>query len=376
MFKKVTTISLIFIPIFLFSGIFAQLFLTDSSAVSGEAGVIDPVVLPITVEEEEEGKVMITISAIGDCALGVEYAQQGHTLSSVLAENNGNSSYFFANVKGVLAEDDLTIANLETCLTKAIQRKNKSYEKVAYWLKGEPHYTEILTQGSVEVVNIANNHILDYGEEGYTETLASLEKAGIDYCGFDQVLIKEIKGIKLGFLGFSQFGNKGLWQSFTSLKEQVATAIQDLQEQTDLIVVSFHWGNEREIKPSAKQYELAKLAIDSGADLVLGHHPHVLQGIKEYQGKPVVFSLGNFCFGANRYPYDRDTMIYQQTFTFNTGELVSTSSKVIPCSMTTKPGLNDFQPKLLEGTEAERVLEKLKKRSEMIIFEVEMNKTQ
>lgn len=369
MSKKVTTISLIFLPIFLFSGVFVQFFLTDSFAVSGgEAEVISSHVQPIIAAEEEEEQVMITISAIGDCALGVEYAQRGHTFASVFAENNGDSSYFFANVKDVLAEDDLTIANLETCLTKAVKRKDKSYEKVAYWLKGEPHYTEILTQGSVEVVNIANNHIFDYGEDGYIETVASLEKAGIDYCGFDHVLIKESKGIKVGFLGFNQFSYKGVWQPFDTLKEQVVTLIEDLKEQTDLIIVSFHWGNEREIKPSKKQYELAKLAIDSGADLVLGHHPHVLQGIKEYQGKPIVFSLGNFCFGANRQPYDRDTMIYRQTFTFKDGELVSTSSKVIPCSMTTSPGLNDFQPKVLEGAEAERVLIKLKQRSEMINF--------
>lgn len=374
MSKKVTTISLILLPVFLFSGILAHFFFADSAVVSGEVGLIAQVGSPTTVDEEEKGKITITISAIGDCALGTEYFQGGHTFASVFAANNFDHGYFFANVKNVLAEDDLTIANLETCLTTTRDRKDKSHEKTPYWLKGEPHYAQILAKGNVEAVNIANNHLFDYGEDGYTETLASLEKAGIDYCGFDQVLIKEIKGIKLGFLGFNQFSNKGVWQPFPSLKEQVATAIQDLQEQTDLIIVSFHWGNEREIKPSAKQHELAQLAIDSGADLVLGHHPHVLQGIKEYQGKQIVFSLGNFCFGANRYPYDRDTMIYRQTFTFKEQELVHTESEVIPCSMTTQPGLNDFQPQILEGAEGERVLSKLKQRAEMINFEIENGK--
>lgn len=363
MFKKVTTVSLIFLPVFLFSGFITHLFLGEGASVTGE------VTEELQVQESElNTEVTLTISALGDCALGTEYYQRGHTFSSVFAAKNYDYGYFFANVQDVLAEDDLTIANLETTLTKAINRRDKSHEKVAYWLKGEPFYTEILTQGSVEVVNIANNHIFDYGTAGYNETLTSLEKAGIDYCGFDHVLIKEIKGIKVGFLGFNQFSDKEIWQPFATLKEQVADSIQAIQEQTDLIIVSFHWGNEREIKPSLKQHELAQIAIESGADLVLGHHPHVIQGIKEYQGKPVVFSLGNFCFGANRQPYDRDTLIYRQTFTFDEGVLVETSHNIIPCSMTTGPGFNDFQPKLLEGTEAERVLNKLKQRTELIDF--------
>lgn len=361
MFKKIAKISIIFTAIFLFLGILAKQFLTKPLPITVEA---EPVVQQIT----EEKEVSLTLSAIGDCALGTEYAQRGHTFASVFAENQEDCSYFLANVKAVLAEDDLTIANLETCLTTANQRKGKGTAKAAYWLKGEPLYAGILAEGSVEVVNVANNHTYDYGEAGYRETLRSLEKAGIAYCGFEHVLIKEIKGIKVGFLGFNQFEYKGVWQAYSALKEQVVESVQALSEQTDLVIVSFHWGNEREIRPSLKQYELAKVAIEAGADLVLGHHPHVLQGIKEYQGKQVVFSLGNFCFGGNRQPYDRDTIIYQQTFVFVEGELKRTTTKVIPCSMTTREGYNDFQPKVLEGAEAERVRQKLKERSEMINF--------
>ena len=310
MFKRFTkTYTIVFAIPNLFWAILIKGFLVEPPPVIMEE--IKPVE-----EKVEENEVSITISAIGDCALGTEYAQRGHTFATVFAENEEDYGYFFANVKDILAKDDLTIANLETCLTTAQQRKNKSFERVAYWLKGEPRYARILTEGSIEVVNIANNHTYDYGEEGYQETLRSLEKAGVAYCGFDHLLIKEIKGIKVGFLGFNQFGYKGTWQAYSALQEQVFESIRALSEQADLVIVSFHWGNERAIKPSLKQYELAQLAIETGADLVLGHHPHVLQGIKEYQGKPVVFSLGNLCFGGNRQPYDRDTIIYQQTFVF------------------------------------------------------------
>ncbi|MGI6587304.1 MAG: CapA family protein [Peptococcia bacterium] len=371
MFKKVAKISMIIVVVFLFLGILAKQFLVESAPITAEEVEAEPVAQEIT----EIKEVFLTISAIGDCALGTEYAQRGHTFATVFAENKEDCSYFLANVRDVLAQDDLTIANLETCLTTASQRRDKSSAQAAYWIKGEPLYAQILVEGSVEVVNVANNHTYDYREVGYRETLRSLEKVGIAYCGFEHVLIKEMKGIKVGFLGFNQFGNKGVWQAYSALKAQVAESIQALCEQTDLVIVSFHWGNEREIRPSQKQYELAKTAIEAGADLVLGHHPHVLQGIKEYKGKQVVFSLGNFCFGGNRLPYDRDTIIYQQTFVFVEGELVRTTNKIIPCSMTTGAGYNDFQPKVLEGAEAQRVLNKVKERSEMINFKAERNKT-
>jgi len=315
---------------------------------------------------QDQAEQSITISALGDCALGAEYGQQGVTFHTVFALNNGDYSYFFSGVHPVLSEDDLTIANLETSLTKAWNRIDKSYLKYAFWIKGEPEYARILTEGSVEAVSVANNHTYDYREEGFLETLISLKTAGVDYFGFDQVLIKEIKGIKIGLLGFTEFNVGGRWRSYSDMKTLVHSAIQALAPGTDLIIVSFHWGNEKEIKPTATQRELAHLAIEAGADLVLGHHPHVLQGMEEYQGKQIVYSLGNFCFGANRVPYDRDTLIYQQTFTFQEGILTGTSMKLIPCSMTTAPTGNDFRPTLLEGAEAERVLLKIEERIRLI----------
>lgn len=308
----------------------------------------------------------ITLSAVGDCALGAEYAQRGATFHNAIAEKNRDYSYFFSGVHSVLSQDDLTIANLETSLTKEWNRIDKSYLKYAYWIKGEPDYAQILAEGSVEAVSVANNHTYDYRDEGFQDTLLSLRLAGVDYFGFERVLIKEVKGIKIALLGFTEFNVGGKWQSYQDLKNQITASIQALVEKTDLIIVSFHWGMEKEIKPIAKQCELAQIAIDAGADLVLGHHPHVLQGIKEYKGKKIVFSLGNFCFGANRKPYDRDTAIFQQTFTFCDGVLTETSSKLIPCSMTTTIKGNDFRPSLLEGTEAERVLAKIRNRSELI----------
>ena len=107
------------------------------------------------------------------------------------------------------------------------------------------------------------------------------------------------------------------------------------------------------------QENIARYAIDNGADLVLGHHPHVLQGIENYKGKYIVYSLGNFVFGGNKNPSDKDTMIFRETFTFQEGKLMDTKYEIIPCSLSSRTDLNDYQPTLLEGEEKTRVLKKV-----------------
>ena len=131
-----------------------------------------------------------------------------------------------------------------------------------------------------------------------------------------------------------------------------------------MVIVSFHWGTEKATYPDEIQKTLAHIAVDNGADIVVGHHPHVLQGIEEYNGKNIVYSLGNFCFGGNRNPLDKDTMIFQQTFTFENGELVQDNVKnIIPCSLSSVKEYNDYQPTILEGSESERVLQKIQELS-------------
>ena len=129
------------------------------------------------------------------------------------------------------------------------------------------------------------------------------------------------------------------------------------EEGVDLILACCHWGTEREYYPEEYQQTLGRLCIDWGADLVIGHHPHVLQGIEEYQGKYIVYSLGNFCFGANRNPTDKDTMIFTQTFTFVDGEKTEdTTIRIIPCSVSSVSSRKDFKPTVATGEEAKRII--------------------
>lgn len=123
--------------------------------------------------------------------------------------------------------------------------------------------------------------------------------------------------------------------------------------------MTYHWGIEREYKQNVVQESIARYTIDNGADLVLGHHPHVLQGIEYYKGKYIVYSLGNFVFGGNCNPNDKDTMIFQETFHYENDILKSTSIEIIPCSLSSRNNLNDYQPNILEGEEQQRVLRKV-----------------
>ena len=174
----------------------------------------------------------------------------------------------------------------------------------------------------------------------------------------------EVKGVKIGLVGIYELYDH--LDREQQLKDNIAKVKADGAQ---LIVVIFHWGNETETVPDSNQTTLGRMAIDQGADLVCGHHPHVLQGIETYKGKNIVYSLGNFCFGGNSSPSDMDTMIYQQTFTIDTDGVKNDNiTNIIPCSISSVAyeGYNNYQPTPAEGDEATRILDKINERSSWI----------
>lgn len=243
--------------------------------------------------------VLLTVSAAGDCTLGTDENFDESTSFNTKYNAVGDPSYFFREVKSVFEADDLTIVNFEGTLTTRGERKDKTFA-----FRGKPEYTSILTEGSVEAVNLANNHSFDYGNDSYEDTKMYLTDAGIISFGYDRNAIMDIKGVKVGLIGIYELPY-GI-ESANLLRENIAAV---KSEGAQLIIVSFHWGSEKENYPDSIQKELAHIAIDEGAHLVLGHHPHVLQGIEVYKGRNIVYSLGNFCFGGNKNPSDKDTII-------------------------------------------------------------------
>ena len=302
--------------------------------------------------------VSLTLSVVGDCTLGSDETFDYDTSLNAYYENYG-ADYFLQNVRSIFSADDLTIANFEGTLTDSDEREDKTFA-----FKAPASYASILSGSSVEAVNTANNHSHDYGDQGFDDTLAALDDAGIVHFGYDETAVMDIKGIKVGMVGIYELYDH--LDREQQLKDNIAKVQADGAQ---LIVVIFHWGNETETVPDSNQTTLGRMAIDLGADLVCGHHPHVLQGIETYKGKNIVYSLGNFCFGGNSSPSDMDTMIYQQTFTIDADGVKNDNvTNIIPCSISSAAydGYNNYQPTPAEGDEATRILEKINERSSWI----------
>lgn len=302
--------------------------------------------------------VSLTLSVVGDCTLGTDETFDYDTSLNAYYENYG-ADYFLQNVKDIFSTDDLTIANFEGTLTDSDEREDKTFA-----FKAPASYASILTGGSVEAVNTANNHSHDYGDQSFDDTLAALDDAGIVHFGYDETAVMDVKGVKVGLVGIYELYDH--LEREQQLKNNIAKVKADGAQ---LIVVIFHWGNETETVPDSNQTTLGRIAIDEGADLVCGHHPHVLQGIETYKGRNIVYSLGNFCFGGNSSPSDMDTMIYQQTFTIDAdGVKKDNVTNIIPCSISSAAydGYNNYQPTPAEGDEATRILGKINERSSWI----------
>lgn len=267
----------------------------------------------------EEPAETITVTFVGDCSIGdsIQYRDYAEGYHAAVAENG--YAWPFENVRDILAADDLTVANLEVVFTtKTAVRQQKMMNLI-----GDPSHVACLTEGSIEVVCTANNHAWDFGSSAYHEMLGYLEEAGIEHFGTlyptsadgsDVCTVVEVKGVKFGFLGFSYP------QDYD--RKRITNRIEQLREQgAQVVVASLHWGTEEQAQAHSGQQSLAKYCIEAGADVVYGHHPHVLQSVQFYKGKPIFYSTGNFTFGAMS-DVDPDSGIFQLTWNIVDGQPV------------------------------------------------------
>ncbi len=298
----------------------------------------------------------LTISAAGDCTLGGDMNGKSEAdFTDTIYADPEPLTYCFRNVADIFAADDLTIVNLEVVLTDSSDYLDR--EDKIYIMRGKPSYVNMLTSASVEVANIANNHITDFGDKGIEDMADLLSMAGLGYCGYGYTYTTEINGFTVGFAGFN---------TWTTKKSEITAIMEDMRPRVDILIASFHWGNELEYKATSKQIDYGHMAVDLGADLVLGHHPHVLNGIEVYKGVNIVYSLGNFCFGGKRNPDDKDTFIYQHTFTEQPDGALTGEGAVIPCKITSVEDdkYNNYQPTpVTDPDEIERILRKIEKNS-------------
>jgi hypothetical protein len=300
----------------------------------------------------------VIISSSGDSTIGWDnkFSYQG-SLDYVFKKNNNDYSYFYKNVAHIFKADDITTTNLETTFTNTTAKATKEYT-----FKAPPEYAKALTLGYIEGVTISNNHTRDYLEQGFSDTKNTLKKENIKYFGEGEKWITNVKGHNFGFLGYKGYSYDKAF--LNNLKNDIAY----LKKQNAIVIINFHWGDEGTYYPNSVQKYLGHYAIDNGADLIIGHHPHVIQGIESYKGKIIAYSLGNFCFGGNKNPTDKDSFILQTKFNFEDQKLKSYGVKIIPCSVSSVSNLNDYCPTPLEGVEKDEFLKKINNLSQNLTF--------
>ncbi|MGZ9582983.1 CapA family protein [Paenibacillus marinisediminis] len=261
--------------------------------------------------DEDEGTVLLTF--VGDII-------NAGKVADVVETKGYDFPYRYAT--DMFKNDDLTIANLETPITSGgVPAKDKEFV-----YKSNPKMAPAMKEAGIDVVNLANNHSMDQGKEGLLDTFAALKKAEIGYVGAGKDMteayspyIIEKKGMKIAVFGFTRViphvswysGKKDAGLAATYEPDKAVEAIKRVREDVDLVIVVPHWGEERKDTPVEYQKSLAKAYIDAGADLIVGGHPHVVQGIESYKGKWIAYSMGNFIFTKSTEPKTWETMVLQ-----------------------------------------------------------------
>lgn len=302
---------------------------------------------------QDDGSVIVTISATGDVTIGGDTRKSSTSIfDKQLAQEPSGLSFPMENVRSLFEADDMTIVNFEGTLTTT-----KSATKNTYSFAAPPEYVQVLTSGSVEAVSLENNHILDHGAAGYEETCQTLEAAGIRYSGhLGASTYTTDTGVTIGMLSYQTFNG-----NYTNIYASIEGDIAALRAQgCQIVIVSYHWGEEKDYIPNERQVPLGRATIDAGADLVLGHHSHRMNPIEVYNGKYICYSLGNFSFAGNIRPDDMDTFVFQQRFrVWPDGTVQNEGFRIVPCSISSQEDVNDFKPTPQEGEAAQAIVSRL-----------------
>ncbi len=320
---------------------------TDAAATGAASGTTTDAASISAGTTAPAGPVKLTVTATGDVTIGIDDSFDYDTSFNGTYYDVEDPDWFFENLADIFKADDLTIINFEGVLSEQGEREDKQYA-----FRGDPIFAKVLT--GVDAANLANNHSFDYGRDAYEDTKQILADAGITTFGYDRSMVIDVNGIKVGLTGTLALYDE--WDAKDGMVEQIEWV---KQQGAQLVISSVHWGDEGEYHQADWQEYLGHAAVDAGADLVIGHHPHRLQPYETYKGKHILYSLGNFCFGGHRSPSDMDCAVWQETFTFENGVLTGDDYNIIPCSISSASDYNNYQPTPLEGDAAERALGKI-----------------
>lgn len=327
----------------------------------------EPTADPTVPVLEGDGSVLLTMSFTGDFTIGENVQYDGKSIfDRELDKQKGDIHFPFRNVRQLLLADDLTMINFEGTLTTADRNPEKRGN--SYLFRANPEWVQMLPAGGVDTVSLENNHVLDMGQEGLDETKRTLLSAGISYASENEPAVFYVKGVKIGSLAYQTFGGR-----HDELIARVPGDIQALRDEgCEVVIVSYHWGDELDYAPNNNQVRLGRATVDAGADLVIGHHSHRINPIEYYNGKYICYSLGNFCFAGNNKPNDMATFIFQVRMRVKDGQATSDSFKIIPCRISSRTDYNDFAPTpYTKATNIEAVIKTLKSNGKRLEYAVE-----
>lgn len=312
----------------------------------------DLTVAPIVPPALAEGETELIVTVGGDAVIGTRERWWSREDAFPAYIEQYGLGYPFKNLLPIFEADDMTFVNLEGVL-KADKKGEVTTKEFRF--RGLPEWTEILTLASIEQVSIANNHYIDYGTAGRDATRAALTEGGIAFSGFEYIHVWEQDGFKIGFGGCRE----------TVYKQNPSIVYQDVnamkQAGCDVIIYTCHWGTEYAAKHNDLQEQIAAAATAAGADIVIGGHPHVVQGVDSVGTTPVIYSLGNLMFGGTINMQGYDGMLAQLRLRFRDGEYIGVTVELIPVltSGSAAENVNDYCPIIAEGEDKARILEKV-----------------
>jgi len=314
--------------------------------------------LPLTVQAED-----LVINAVGDVMLAGKWAAS--------IRKNGYD-YPFQRVAAELKRGDITIANLESPLA----RGGSEFTAKKFRFRGEPELAGALNQAGINLVTLANNHSMDFGGQALAETMESLERADIAWIGAGSNLAQArktasytIKGKRIAFLGYSLtqplefFAGKERPGTAPGIEKMYIEDIRRARREADYVIVSFHWGTEGKSEIQPYQRTVAHKAIDAGADVIIGHHPHVLRGIERYKTGLVLYSLGNFTFASKGTAADSAAMLRLR---FSAGKR---EAELLPLDINYRRV--GFQPRFVSGKQGAGIIAQLNRLSQPLNTRIE-----
>lgn len=303
---------------------------------------------------EPDGSTVITVTCTGDFTIGGDNRKKKKSsFWKELEANHDDINFTMANMRQILKEDDLTIVNFEGTFTdtKYVPDSKKNNEFI---FNISPAYVNVLNDNFIEAVSLANNHVMDHGTEGYEDTKNTLAQAGVIFSTQEDIgeyyVNEDCTIAMLSYLCIDKYGKPvGGYDTF---EEKVCADITLAKQTYPVVIVSFHWGREPTKSrpdigyiPTDNQLRLGRMAVDAGADLIVGHHSHRIQPIEYYHGVYICYSLGNFCFSGNNKPDDMNSIVFQTRFRISkTGEVTNTGFRIIPIQISSVKDKNNYVP--------------------------------